>query len=316
MLKHNLRDSRLVLHADDLGMNRAISDGIRRGFRQGLLTGTSLLANGPDAGRALEQWKTLAAEHAAGRLPSAAARAVLDDPPQPFDLGVHLNLTQGRPLTGSRYPAELLDPFGRFPGVFTLFARLRRCGGKFHAAIQTELGQQVQFVCDHGLQPTHLNGHQYIELIPAVAEVLIEMLPRFGVKAVRVARERGLWRSTALSRRFWRWPMACVKRAFAARFRARIDALGVTHPDVFFGTAHAGDVDLRLLQRFLTSAGKDQLIEIGLHPGEPAEDRSPEERAVDWRDPLAGRRPDELRMLLSAELPALLKSAGWNLGRL
>ena len=120
----NVGSCNLVLHADDLGMNRAVNEGILRGFRHGLLTSTSLLANAPDAAWAIQQWKTLADEQAAGQLPSAAVRRKLGDPNGPFDLGVHLNLTQGRPLTGRHYPAELLDPKGRFPGVFELFARL------------------------------------------------------------------------------------------------------------------------------------------------------------------------------------------------
>ena len=43
---------RLVLHADDFGMSRAVTDGILRGFQYGLLTSTSVLVNAPDAGRA------------------------------------------------------------------------------------------------------------------------------------------------------------------------------------------------------------------------------------------------------------------------
>ena len=46
-------------HADDFGMSRAASDGILHGFEHGLLTSTSLLANAPDAGRAMEQWPRL-----------------------------------------------------------------------------------------------------------------------------------------------------------------------------------------------------------------------------------------------------------------
>ena len=156
---------RIVLHADDLGMSRAISEGIVRGFRQGLLTSASLLANAPDASRALSQWKELAAELAEGRLPSADVRRTLGDPDCPFDVGVHLNLTQGRPLGGDRYPAELLDAEGRLPGVFSLFTRLHRSGGKFRDALRDECSRQIQFLCDHGLRPTHLNGHQYIEMI-------------------------------------------------------------------------------------------------------------------------------------------------------
>ena len=50
---------RLVLHADDLGMSRRVSEGILQGFRGGPLTSASLLSNGPDAARALQRWGEL-----------------------------------------------------------------------------------------------------------------------------------------------------------------------------------------------------------------------------------------------------------------
>ena len=115
----------IALHADDLGMNPAVSDGIIQGFEVGLLTSTSLLSNAPDAARALDRWRQLESRRSQGRLASMARRERLHDPAQPFDLGVHLNLTQGRPLTGAGFPAELLDANGCFPGVFGLFRRLR-----------------------------------------------------------------------------------------------------------------------------------------------------------------------------------------------
>jgi predicted glycoside hydrolase/deacetylase ChbG (UPF0249 family) len=296
-------------------MNRAITDGIFRGFRHGLLTSTSVLANAPDVSRSLEQWKSLETERAAGRLPSMAARERLGDPDCPFDLGIHLNLTQGRPLS-SRYPPELLDSEGRFSGIFSLFTRMRSSGDRFHEAILAELEQQVQVVCDHGLRPTHLNGHQYIEMLPAISKVLPSLFERFGINVVRVACERSLLRSTLLCGRPWKWPLACVKRLFAGRFRARMDALGIPHPDVFFGTAHAGGIDLRLLRLFLASAGDARLIEIGLHPGEKPGKAPPEECANGWFDPLAHMRPNELRMLTSAELAAALEATPRRLGRL
>lgn len=311
----NLMPSRLALHADDLGMNRAVTDGVLRGFRQGLLTSTSVLANAPDAGRAMWLWKGLAVEREAGSLPSTPMRAKLDDPNRPFDLGVHLNLTQGRPLS-SGFPAELLDPAGRFLGIFGLFARLRNSGERFQAAIRKELDEQVQVVGDHGFQPTHLNGHQYIEMIPAVTPIVTELLERLDVRVVRVAQERSLFQSTVLRGQFVKWPLACVKHVFAQRFRRRMESLGVAHPDVFFGTAHAGGVDLRLLRQFLASAGNANLVEVGLHPAEASDGASPEDVANGWDDPLADSRPNELRMLLSDELVETLESHGWRLGRL
>ena len=297
-------------------MNRVVSDGILRGFREGLLTSTSVLANAPDVGRAIRLWKELSADHAAGRMPSMAARIRLNDSKQPFDLGVHLNLTQGRPLLGDRYPGELLDSRGRFPGVFALMTRLWRHSRRFHAAIRAELEQQVQVVCDHGLQPTHLNGHQYIEMMPTIIKILPHLLKRFDIKVVRVAREPSLLRSTVFCGKFWKWPLACVKRAFADRFRSKMDALGVAHTDVFFGASHAGNVDLQRLKRFLTSAQAAASVEVGLHPGEASVSESPEDRDDGWHDPLARSRSNELEMLTSVELSEFLESAGWRLGRL
>jgi len=309
--------ARIVLHADDLGMNRAVTDGILHGFRHGLLTSTSLLANAPDAARALEQWKRLAGDHQAGDLPSMSVRRRLDDPARPFDLGVHLNLTQGRPFSGARYPGELLDAAGRFPGVFPLFARLRSSSGRFRAAVQAELEQQVQFLCDHGLRPTHLNGHQYVEMIPQIAPMIPALRERFSIKTVRVAFEPSLFRSTALGGlRLWRWPMGRVKRFFAVRFRARMDALGIAHPDAFYGTVCAGGVDLRVMRLFLHGGRQFPLVEIGLHPAERAAEPVAEEWADGWSDPLARLRPNELRLLVSADLPALFEAEHLRLGRL
>ena len=124
---------RIALHADDLGMNPAVTAGIFQGFEQGLLTSTSLLSNAPDAARALDGWRQLESRREQGSLGSRARRERLHDPAQPFDLGIHLNLTQGRPLTGPRYPAELLDcrqSFSRGFRPFQSAAAARRGGGR------------------------------------------------------------------------------------------------------------------------------------------------------------------------------------------
>jgi hypothetical protein len=148
-----------VFHADDFGMNRAVTDGILRGFQHGLITATSLLANAPEASRAIQECERLQHIHSAGRLPSRAMRRELDEPEAPFELGIHLNLTQGRPLTRS-YPPDLLNDAGCFAGVGRLIASFRRRRPKLDRQVFAELDAQVEFLRDHGHRPTHLNGHQ------------------------------------------------------------------------------------------------------------------------------------------------------------
>ena len=230
-------------------MNWAVTEGILRPFRHGLLTSTSLLANAPDAARALACWPELLRQQQAGELPSASLRRRLGDPERPFDLGIHLNLTQGRPLTAGRYPAELLDRRGCFPGIFPLLRSLRGGDCPFHTAIADELSSQVQFMLDRGLRPTHLNGHQYIEIIPAVSAIIPAIVERFGIRLVRVAAEpsigplifgRGLGiKGTVLA----------VGQQFCAwRFRRLLARLGIPCPDAYYGAGLAGRIDLARMQ--------------------------------------------------------------------
>ena len=301
----------IVLHADDFGLNRAVSDGVLRGFSHGLLTSTSLLTNAPHAEASIAAWRQLAEHRAGGSLPSNSLREGLDDVAHAFDLGVHLNLTQGRPLTGDRYPGELLDSEGRFPGIVRLFVRLRDRGSKFRAAIRDELAAQIAFLVDHRLSPTHLNGHQYVEMVPSVADLLPELLRRFQIPVLRVAVEQSLSRTTLWHKlRVRAWLLAVLKQRYARRLRASAAARAAAWPEHYFGTAHAGCIDARVMDLFLASAGLEGVIEIGMHPGLADDSIRPHEMCEGWSDPLADWRRRELDLLVSPALAESLRARG------
>jgi predicted glycoside hydrolase/deacetylase ChbG (UPF0249 family) len=306
---------RVVLHADDFGMNAAVTDGILRGFDEGILTATSLLSNAPDAVRALDCWRHLESRRRGGGLQSAARRRRLDDPQQPFNLGVHLNLTQGRPMSGARYPAELLDRNGLFPGIFSLFRRLRRATRPTIDRIEEELTCQVQFMLDHGHRPSHLNGHQYVELLPPIGSVVKSLLDRFGITTVRVAREPSwltsfMWPGVSIMQ----WLLGGAKRHYAGRFQRWIAERNAQSGDAFFGTMTAGTTTAATIGAFLSASRGSRLTEIGLHPAREAGANC--HCAEGWQDPLAARRPKELGMILSADLENRLWEEGCGLARL
>jgi chitin disaccharide deacetylase len=295
-------------------MNRSVTDGIIRGFTHGLLTSTSLLVNAPDASHALKAWLQLEIQRAAGRLPSSAARASLGEPILPFELGVHLNLTQGRPLTKT-YPATLLDAEGCFCGIGKLFRHLHRTRPAFESALRLEAAAQIEFLLTRGVQPTHINGHQYIELLPGLRDTLQGLMARYGIDRLRIARERGLARTTLFRRlQAANWALAHVKRFYAVRLEREAQAWNVEFPDAFFGTSHAGRVDLPLVRQFLASGRRARLIEIGLHPAVAGV--TADSAADGWSDPLATVRPRELEMLTSPQLVETVRSHGMSLGRL
>ena len=210
---------------------------------------------------------------------------------------MHLNLTQGRPLTKT-YPAPLLDEEGRFCGIGKLFRHLRRTRPDFESALRSEAAAQIEFLKMRGVHPTHINGHQYVELLPGLRDTLQGLMARYGIDRLRIARERGLARTTLFRRlQAANWALAHVKRFYAVRLEREAQAWNVEFPDAFFGTSHAGRVDLPLVRQFLASGRRARLIEIGLHPAFPGVTvRQPGrrlERSVGDGSPQGTRNADE-----------------------
>jgi predicted glycoside hydrolase/deacetylase ChbG (UPF0249 family) len=308
--------NRLLLHADDLGFNEAVTHGIIEGFANGLLTSTSILANAPAAKLAIDEWRRLEQLRRSGKLPSALIRHRLEDPEAPFDLGVHLNLTQGRPLIGERFPDDLLDSQGRFLSPCGLFLKLLFGGRRRQKAIDEELSAQVAWLLDHDMRPTHLNGHQYIEMMPVVSHLLPALAQRFCVASVRAACEPGHLRSSLRpDMRPINCALSMVKHRYAVRFGQALHDAGIVHSDAFFGTSHAGRIDLTLVRRFLWLARPYKVSEIAFHPGQPP---TSTERAVSsdgWHDPLSAMRAGELQLLCSPQFAELLVQANISLTR-
>ena len=191
-------------------------------------------------------------------------------------------------------------------------------------AIKEELTRQVEFMLDRGYRPAHLNGHQYIEMLPVVGRIVESLVEKFRIPVVRVAWERS-WRQS----RSWpgismsQWLIGGLKKVYADRFRRQMLGNKVLVADAFFGTMTAGTTSLETLRAFLAAMRDFQLAEIGLHPGaKPAgtiyrrPDWSAARTADGWHDPLAELRPHELEMVVSVELDELLAARGCRLGRL
>jgi chitin disaccharide deacetylase len=285
-----------VFHADDLGLNDRIDDGILRAFVKGVLTSSAVLANGPTAESAVKRLRESSAQWCEGDLIIAPQRTALNDPILPFDLGVHLNLTQGRPLTGNRFPAALLDDEGLFLRPSQLFVKLATSPSKWRAALQTELCAQIAWLFDQGSTPTHVNGHQYIELFPGVAPILPGVLAKFSIDVVRLPYERNLL-ATSGNLGIPTLLIAQIKKLLAARFGRIVTQAQLKHTDCFFGTAHAGRFNESSLANCLRLVTTERLIEVAIHPGGRADAANTNKQLNGWRDSLADRRPEECELL-------------------
>ena len=171
---HNPIRRPVVFHADDLGRTRPLTTASVEAFTNGVLTSTSVLANGPNAENAIQRVLRLRRRSATDRRPESNRRFLLDDPVHIIRLGYPSEFDAGATPDRRSISVRIARHKGRFTGRCKLFATLLRSRGRILAALEAELVEQIVWVLDHGVRPTHVNGHQYFELIPGVSNVVSE----------------------------------------------------------------------------------------------------------------------------------------------
>ena len=257
----------VIVHADDFGETVDITEGICLAIEAGVVTSTSVMVNMPGTAEALR------------RAPQLGRQA---------SFGVHLNLCEGRPLTGG---PTLMDEDGRFLRKRAL-AACALTGKLSLTELEAEVTAQIGVLRDAGVRVSHLDGHKHLHQLPIVCAAVANVLPRFGIERVRITRLAS-WRRL-------RGP-STLAREIAARHAARV-----------FARAHlrspACTVDLRdlvagdrLAPLADTRAAGPLPVEICCHPGT---------RAADAGKPGSHRRSDELEYLLSPQFRAVLSAGG------
>jgi len=247
----------LVVSADDYGLTEGISRGILRAHREGIVTSTSVLANGP----ALAQ--------TAPWLADAPALGV----------GLHLcAVGEDPPLLSAREIPSLVDRRGQLHRSWKSFFPAALAGRIDPADLTREFSAQWERTAQLGLRISHLDTHQHIHLWPLVRTVVLALARGRGLRHVRTPRSSGR-RLAGLGVNL----LSLVLTRELATARLATTA-------AFAGFDEAGHLDLpgltRALDRF--RAANASSAELCTHPGDP--ERSTQDRyawGYDWRAELA-----------------------------
>jgi len=242
---------RLIVNADDFGMAPGVNRAILEAHRTGIVTSTSLMANGAAFDEA-----------------AAAARATPS-----LGVGLHLNLTQGRPLSGALSLGAMVGADGGFLGNAERLYFQMVAGRVSMQAAEREIRAQIECLQDAGIQPTHVDGHQHAHMWPPLFELVARLATEYGVPGVRVSRERragfrALWRrnsgfrSKIVAQAGVGLGLAFLSVASHAAFREA----GAAAPDFFYGVTATGYLDRAVLESVLRDV-PDGISELMCHPG-------------------------------------------------
>ncbi len=145
----------LIINADDLGISPEVNRGIRIAHEKGVITDSSLLIRGPCNKEAIEMIK--------------------ETPSLRVGLHIDLDLLLGWESPGKERLSrkELLlmmkDPY-------------------FSQRATEEIAGQITAFLDEGLTPSHIDTHHHIHGFPQIFVVLLEVMERYGIKALRFSR--------------------------------------------------------------------------------------------------------------------------------
>jgi hopanoid biosynthesis associated protein HpnK len=271
---------RLIVTADDFGLDCAVNEAVERAHRDGILSTASLMVGAPAAADAVRRARLLPRLH----------------------VGLHLALVDAAPLLAGPAAAPLLRRAGEFD------RNMLRAGLRFfllprvRAALAAEIRAQFEAFAATGLALDHVNAHKHMHIHPTVARMIVAIGRDYGMRAVRVPAEPvgPLNRAWPAERR-----RAPFYTAWVERLRRRLEGEGLLVNDCLFGIAWSGGmIEERVLA--LIPHLPEGLSEIYFHP---ASARTPRLAALMPHY----RHEAELAALLSPRVRARLAEAGVQL---
>ncbi len=267
----------LIVNADDYAYFGAVSRGILEAANRGILTATAVFATSERFDEdvpALRDCETL-------------------------DAGVHLNLTDGRPLTADM--RTRVEGWGkRFPGKFAM-ARAVLSGTVRIVDVEAEWRAQIERCLEAGLNIRFLNSHEHIHMLPALFDRVLALAAEYGIAHVRLA-DADLRRSGT---------GAALLRGTIIAALARLARRKVARPVArFLGLEASGRLSLNELDRLTARLQPGAVYELMCHPGrfDPAEGAGARLRAYhDWEGELAALTDPRARSLLAERGIRLLR---------
>jgi len=235
------------VNADDFGFTSGVNRAIVEAHTRGVVTSSTLMANGP----------------------AFAEAALLAKANPRLSVGCHVVLIDGEPVLDAQQLTSLTTQ-GHFRDGLKTFAA-RAIAGRMNAEeITVEAAAQIRKIQAAGISVSHVDTHKHTHLFPKILRPVLRAAAECGVRAVRNPfGPRMPLRSSQLLRRpnLWtRYAEVRVLSRFAGKFREAVDREGFATPDGTLGIEVTGTLDETLFHAIVQSI-PEGTWEFVCHPG-------------------------------------------------
>jgi hopanoid biosynthesis associated protein HpnK len=238
---------RLIVNADDFGYTSGVNRAIVEAHTRGVVTSSTLMANGAAFAEAAQLAKTI---------------------PR-LSVGCHVMLTDGDPILAAGQ-LRTLTTAAHFRDGMVAFAARAIVGSMAPDQITAEATAQIRKIQSAGISVSHIDTHKHTHLFPKILRPLLRAAADCGVRAVRNPFGPRLpLRSSHLLSRPSLWTRLVEVRilgAFSGKFREAVDREGFITPDGTLGIVVTGALDETLFYAIASSI-PEGTWEFVCHPG-------------------------------------------------
>ena len=240
-------DRFLIVNADDFGRSEFVNAGIAEAFRRGIVTSTSIVANGAGFGSAVALVPQL----------------------EGLGIGIHLVLSEHEPVLPPSQIPSLVTKDGRFPSRRRQLMNLAADPRTSDDALK-EWDAQISKVLASGIRLDHIDGHGHCHAHPRVAGAVVALAERYGIAQVRVPVEPMSWRPERISARRFAGKLALNSAALCSR---RLWEGRLSYPQSFYGFSEGGHLTASVVRRVAQSAPpgvSELMVHVGVSNIQPA----------------------------------------------
>lgn len=277
---------KLIINADEFGLTEGTNRAIIEAHQFGTVTSTSMIVN---------MWAFDEGVHLARENPK-------------LGVGIHLNLTDGRPVSSFKDCSTLVDSKGFFFNRRNLMIKLTLCKINTEHIIR-EFKAQIEKMKSKGIALTHIDTHQSIGLHPEIFNIVIQLALELKLP-IRIPEVNSVPYSSVKTRWLKNW----IVHFACKQYRKRIKERKISSTDNFCLAVdfhrYWDAKDLFEIYRLVLSSIHSESSELMTHPSYY------DCRLVDFMlgsEMMARQREEELKILLSPTLKGMIEQHGFEL---
>lgn len=228
---------KLVINADDFGYSKENNIAVQEGAQTGIITSTSLMAN-------MEGF-----EHAINDvLPTLKA-----------DIGIHLNIIEGKSLTNQPL---LCDKNGNFNNGYGELI-LKSLSSEFLKQVETEFRAQIERILEH-TKASHIDSHVHTHAIPAIFDITAKLAKEYNIPFVRTQNEIPYRvKEKPIDKRFL---INIIKNILLNIFSFINKRKNIKTNDCFIGVLYTGYMDEKTIIEGMKKIKDNSVTEVIFHP--------------------------------------------------